>query len=318
MKMMLRSRTILAALVLLLSSVPLFLAAEEPAPDPAALKARVEASCAKKDYAAALAAAQELRDTLDQERIDVLYRIAALQALLGDKEAAYSALQEALDAGFWDFVGLRKNDDFASIRDEERFRSMVRGAWARQYIAMLERPERESFQKPDQVMDALSLRPGDRVADIGAGSGYFTVRVARAIAPGGVVFALDIRQEMLDYLAARLEAERIDNVRLRLVPDDDPQLSPGSIDTILLVDTIHYVKDVASYAARLRAALAPGGRVVVIDYRPKPWEERPWGPPPEQQLPRERLDAAFAEAGLKPARVHDFLPEQYFVEYGAR
>lgn len=306
----------LLALVFL-SFAPLTLSAEAPPPDPAALQAQLDAAYAKKEYAQALAAAEALREVVDQQRIDLLYRIAALHALRGDEEAAYSALSEAFDAGFWDFAGLRKNDDFASLRDEERFRSMVRGAWSRQYIAMLERPERESFQKPEEVMAALALEPGDRVADIGAGSGYFTVRLARAVAPGGVVLALDIRQEMLDYLAARLEAEKIDNVRLQLVPADDPQLPAASVDTILLVDTIHYIKEITPYARRLRAALAPGGRVVVIDYRPKPWEERPWGPPPEQQLPRERLDAAFAAAGLKPVRAHDFLSEQYFVEYRA-
>jgi ubiquinone/menaquinone biosynthesis C-methylase UbiE len=186
-----------------------------------------------------------------------------------------------------------------------------------QYIAMLERPERESFQKPKEVMAALALKPGEQVADVGAGSGYFTIPVAKAVGPTGVVWALDIRQEMLDYMAKRLEAEKISNVRLKLVAADDPQLPAGGVETILMVDVFHYIENGAEYARKLRAGLAPKGRVVVIDYIPKPWAERPWGPPPEQQMPRESLDAWMAQAGLKPAKVHSFLTEQYFVEYRA-
>ncbi|MBP1612169.1 MAG: hypothetical protein H6Q01_832 [Acidobacteria bacterium] len=294
------------------------LAQEAAAVDTVALRHATEASYAAGDYAKALASAEALRDALDAERIDVLYRIAGLHALLGRKEQAYAALQQAFDAGFWDFAGLRKNDDFKSIRDEERFRAMARKAWSAQYIAMLERDEREEFQKPAQVMETLAFRPGERVADVGAGSGYFTVRVARAVGPTGWVLAIDIRQEMLDYVAARLASEKIGNVRLSLVQPEDPQLPPGGIDTVLMVDTIHYVKDLPAYAKKLRPGLAEGGRVVIIDYRPKPWAERPWGPPPEQQVPRERIDEAMAAAGLKPVRAHEFLPEQYFVEYAIR
>jgi cyclopropane fatty-acyl-phospholipid synthase-like methyltransferase len=188
------------------------------------------------------------------------------------------------------------------------------------YLAMLERPERESFQKPKEVMAALALQPGERVVDLGAGSGYFTIPAARAVAPA-VVWALDIRQPMLDYIAARLKREGVGNVRLKLVPPDDPQLPPGSADTILMVDVYHYIhyeKRGAEYAAKLAPALAPGGRLVIIDYTPKPFDQRPWGPPPEQQMPLETLNGYMAKAGLQPAKVHTFLPEQYFVEYGRR
>jgi SAM-dependent methyltransferase len=102
------------------------------------------------------------------------------------------------------------------------------------------------------------------------------------------------------------------------VPKDDPQLPPASLDTILLVDTYHYIENRAEYARRLRAALAPGGRVVIIDYVPKSWKKRPWGPLPGQQVSRETVDKEMAAAGLKPVRSHSFLPEQYFVEYAVR
>ena len=165
-------------------------------------------------------------------------------------------------------------------------------------------------------MAALALAPGERVADIGAGSGYFTIPVAKTVGSSGIVWAIDIRQEMLDYIDNRIEEEKLDNVQLVLVPKDDPQLPAGGVDTILMIDTWHYIRD-PEYAKKLRTALAPGGRVVIIDYKPKPWEDRSWGPPPQQQTSREELDGHFAQAGLKPVKVHDFLDEQYFVEYGA-
>jgi len=113
-----------------------------------------------------------------------------------------------------------------------------------------------------------------------------------------------------------VQAQKAANVQVRKVAADDPQLEPGSLDTILMVDAIHYVKDRTTYAKKLAPALAPGGRLVIIDYRPKPMLERPWGPPPEQQFPREQLDREMAAAGLKVVQAWDFLPEQFFVVYG--
>lgn len=189
------------------------------------------------------------------------------------------------------------------------------------YLEMLERPEREAFQKPKEVIAALALRRGERVADLGAGSGYFTIPVAKALAADGVVWAMDIRRPMLDYIERRVKNENLTNVRLKLVSADRPEFPPGGVDTILMVDVYHYIhfeKRGAEYAAKLREGLAPGGRVVIIDYTPKPFDERPWGPPPEQQMSRETLDRYMASGGFKPVKAHTFLPEQYFVEYKVR
>ena len=281
------------------------------------LKEQLDKAYEGKDYAAALDIAERMNGLVEPQHLETLYNIACLHSLLGHRGQAYAWLERAVDAGYWDARNLLGDDDLQSLREEKAFRALARRAWANGYIAMLEREDREEFQKPDEVMAALALRPGERVADIGAGSGYFTIPVARAVGPTGEVWAIDIQQPMIDYLERRLKAEQLENVKLKLAQPDDPQLAAGSVDTILMVDTYHYIKDRAAYARKLRAALAPGGRVVVIDYVPKPWEERPWGPPPEQHLPRATLDAAMAEAGLTPIRVHDFLPEQYFVEYGA-
>jgi ubiquinone/menaquinone biosynthesis C-methylase UbiE len=267
------------------------------------------------DYDKALEIAESMVDLTFPKHIEAMYKTAAMYCRLGKKEFAYQWLRWTLEAGFWDYRRLLENDDFAGIRDEERFKQLVRKVRIQRYLEMLERPERDDFQKPEEVMAALALRPGERVADIGAGSGYFTIPVAKSVGPEGIVWAIDIRQEMLDYIQNRVDEEKLGNVRLSLVPKDDPQLPAGGVDTILLIDTWHYIRD-PEYAKKLRTALAPNGRVVIIDYKPKPWEERPWGPPPQQQTSREELDGHFAQAGLKPVKVHDFLEEQYFVEYG--
>jgi ubiquinone/menaquinone biosynthesis C-methylase UbiE len=204
------------------------------------------------------------------------------------------------------------------MRDQDCFKKATQAIWLKGYLWILERPERDAYQQPDRVMQMLAFRPGERVADIGAGSGYFARRVSSAVGPAGIVWAIDIRQEVLAVLGERARGDGLTNIQLQVVRPDDPQLPPAGVDTILMVDTLHYIKDRAAYARTLRAGLAPGGRVVIIDFRPKPLEERPWGPPPEQKMSREDVDAAMAEAGLFPARVHDFLTEQFFVEYRTR
>jgi arsenite methyltransferase len=292
--------------------------AQPPPQDRAALERTLSRAEQARDWAAALDAALQVDAIAEGEHVEALYRVARLQALVGRREEACESLERLSQAGLFDVSRVRQDEAFAVLREDERFRKAVRAIWLRGYLWILERPERDTYQKPDQVMAALAFRPGERVADIGAGSGYFTRRVSRAVGATGVVWAIDIAPEVLDYLEARARREGHSNIRIQHVPADDPQLPPGGVDTILMVDTLHYVKDRASYVKKLRAGLAPGGRVVVIDFVPKSPEERPWGPPPEQKMSREEVDAAMAAAGLVPARVHDFLTEQFFVEYRGR
>ncbi len=292
-------------------------AQEESPPDVSdlgPLEARYTETYGTGDYAGALEIANEIVEITWPIHVEMLYNIARLHNLTGEKMKAYEYLQTAVDAGYWNAGEMRADDAFENLREEKRFRKLVRGAWANGYVWVLERPERDEFQQPERVMEVLAFKPGERVADIGAGTGYFTVRVAKAVGPTGTVLAHDISEEMLDYLERRLEAEQLENVVMRKVERDDPMLPEDGVDTILLVDTWHYIRD-PEYAKKLRAGLASGGRVIVVDYRPRPFEERPWGPPPEQQTPREELDAHFAQAGLVPVREYDFLSEQYIVEY---
>jgi ubiquinone/menaquinone biosynthesis C-methylase UbiE len=291
---------------------------QTPVPERALLQERLAAAESAKDRARALDAAVRLEAVAEQEHVEALYRVARLHALLGHREEACESLERLSQAGLFDVGRVRRDEAFSSLREDERFKKAVRAIWLRGYLWLLERPERDAYQKPDQVMAALAFRPGERVADVGAGSGYFARRISKAVGPTGEVWAIDIAPEVLEYLDVRAHREGLANIRTQRVQPDDPQLPPGSMDTILMVDTLHYIKDRGSYAKKLPTALAPGGRVVVIDFLPKPPEERPWGPPPEQKMSREEVDAAMAEAGLTPARVHDFLTEQFFVEYRPR
>ena len=293
--------------------------AQQTAPtSPDALKARMAAMDRAGDLQAAAALASRLVDANEEPHVEALYAAAQFQARLGHREQTYLYLMRAIGAGFNDRWRLLEDSAFADYRSDDLFKSLARRAWARGYTDLLERSNREDVQKSPDIMRALAFRQGERVADIGAGTGYFTFQVADAVGAAGRVLALDIAPEMLDYLDLRVKARRATNVSLRRVAADDPQLEPGSVDTILMIDAIHYVKDRVGYAKKLLPALAQGGRVVIIDYRPKPMSERPWGPPPEQQFPREQMDREMEAAGFKVSAAHDFLPEQFFVIYVPR
>jgi len=285
--------------------------------DLAALKAQAEREAKAGRWAAALEAQEQIVQAAEQEHYDALYEAARLHALLGHREAAYRYLDRAVAAGYYNRGQILQEEAFKDFRGEDLFRTLGRKAWANGYVGLLERSNREDVQKSPEIMKALAFKPGERVADIGAGSGYFTIPAAAAVGPTGVVWALDIAQEMIDYLGFRLKSLKIENVKQRKVLSDDPLLEPASVETILMIDTIHYVKDRVAYARKLRQGLVPGGRLVIIDYTPKPVSERPWGPPPEQQIPLSQMDADMIAAGFAVTRNYDFLPEQYFVVYTA-
>lgn len=285
-----------------------------PAPptDPAAaLAAAIEAG----DHERALPLALAAHEEAEARHVEALYTVARLHGLLGHPDEAFTWLERAAATGLLGVQVVRRDEAFAALRDEARFKDLTRQIWLKGYLWLLERPERDAYQQPDEVMRLLAVRPGERVADIGAGSGYFTLRLARAVGPEGRVRALDINDVLLDLLRERVAEAGLARVEVAKVQPDDPLLAPESVDLILMVDTLHYVKDRPAYARKLAAGLAPGGRIAIVDFLPKPLEERPWGPPPEQEMPRAEVDAAMAAAGLVPAAVHDFLTEQFFVVY---
>lgn len=274
---------------------------------------------ANRDWVKAVEIAATLAEQTEAAHLEALYRLARFQALAGHAAEAIDCLEKIRRTGLFDVHRIRTDGAFDSIREDGRFQTVSQGLWLDGYLYLLERPERDAYQQPDRVMASLAFREGERVAEIGAGSGYFTRRVARAVGPRGTVLAVDIAPELLSYLEDRASREGLTNIRFQRVEKDDPRLPAGAWDTVLMVDTLHYIPahERGRYAKKVREGLAPGGRVVIIDFRPKPLAERPWGPPPSQKMVREEVDAAMSEAGLVPVRVHDFLSEQFFVEYGA-
>ncbi len=133
--------------------------------------------------------------------------------------------------------------------------------------AWLERPEREDEEAPSKALDALELKPGMVVADIGAGSGYYSVRLARRVGPTGRVFATDIQQGMIDILNRRIAGERLDNVTTVLGGADDPKLPPRSLDLAIMVDVYHELQSPQVFLQRLRECFKPDGRLVLLEFR---------------------------------------------------
>lgn len=131
----------------------------------------------------------------------------------------------------------------------------------------LERSERELEEEPDKALDALGSLAGLTVADLGAGSGYFTVRLAARAGPKGRVYATDLQPEMLKMLASRLARENVRNVTLVQGAVDDPKLPPSTIDLVLMVDVYHEFSEPQKMLRGIRAALKPGGRLVLLEYR---------------------------------------------------
>jgi len=137
-----------------------------------------------------------------------------------------------------------------------------------QAAGWLERPERETEERTDLLLEALALKPGEVVADVGAGSGYFSWRMARKVGPTGRIFAVDIQQEMLDILMARMKKQQVDGiVRPVLGTVQDPKLPAGEVDTIILVDVYHELDFPYEMTRAMIQALKPGGRLVLVEYR---------------------------------------------------
>jgi predicted methyltransferase len=131
----------------------------------------------------------------------------------------------------------------------------------------LERPDREATEQPEHVLDVLGVKEGMNVADVGAGSGYFTVRIARRIAPRGHVLATDLQPEMLDLLRTKVAAEKLANVVPVLTTESDAKLPRGELDLVLMVDVYHELPKPAQTLAQVRASLRTGGRIALVEYR---------------------------------------------------
>lgn len=181
-------------------------------------------------------------------------------------------------------------------------------------LGLLEGPDRETWQKPDQIMDALAIADGSVVADIGAGAGWFTIRLARRVGPNGKVYAQDVQQPMLDAIRRRVAREGLRNVQTVLGVDSNPNLPARSIDAILVVDVYPEVEDRVTFLRNLAAALRPAGRIGIVNY--KPGRGGP-GPSPEEGV---RVESASVEAdtlasGLR-VLARENLPYHYLLVLG--
>jgi cyclopropane fatty-acyl-phospholipid synthase-like methyltransferase len=187
---------------------------------------------------------------------------------------------------------------------------MHRGfAGAEDWAKAFDDPARDEWQKPDEVLRALALAPDASVADIGSGTGYFAVRLARAV-PQGRVYGADLEPDMVRYLNERAAREKLANLRSHLAATDDAKI-PEPVDLVIMVDTYHHVDARERYFGGLRAALKPGGRVAIVDFKP----DAPVGPPKRHRLASERVKAEMARAGYRLAAEHSFLPYQYFLVF---
>jgi SAM-dependent methyltransferase len=180
---------------------------------------------------------------------------------------------------------------------------------AERWAQVFEHPTRDAWQKPEQVIAALRLPKGARVADIGAATGYFPVRIARAH-PDATVYGVDIEPNLVEYLRARAARESLSNLRTVVAEPADPKL-PEPVDLVLLVDTYHHIDRRPIYFANLASRLRPGGRVAVVDFR----KGSKIGPPEHHKLAEESVIAEMKEAGYRLAEKHGFLPHQYFLVF---
>jgi SAM-dependent methyltransferase len=183
---------------------------------------------------------------------------------------------------------------------------------AEKWAHVFDDPERDAWQKPHAVIEALALKPDAAVADLGAGTGYFAARLANML-PKGVVYAVDLEPDMVKYLGERAKREGLANLKPVQATAGEARL-PAKVDLVLLVDVYHHIEARERYFQRLAASLRPEARVAVIDFR----LDSPEGPPKAARIAPERVKAELARAGYALVEEHGFLPRQYFLVFRPR
>ena len=183
-------------------------------------------------------------------------------------------------------------------------------------LGLLESPDRAAWQKPDQIMDALGIADGSKVADIGAGAGWFTIQLARRVGPNGVVYAEDIQRQMLEAIRRRVSREGLQSVQTVLGTGTEPNLPHGALDAILMVDVYSEVEQPVTFLRNLAVALKPNGRIGIVNYKPGQG-----GPGPSSNANEgTRVDSAVVEADARAAGLRvlarENLPFQYLIVLG--
>jgi SAM-dependent methyltransferase len=183
---------------------------------------------------------------------------------------------------------------------------------AEKWAKAFDDPARDGWQKPDEVLSALHLDRADRVADLGAGTGYFSVRIAKLI-PEGKLFSVDIEPEMLRYLRQRAHHENL-SVLVPILASAESANLPEAVDLVLVVDTYHHIDNRIAYFAKLKASLRPHGRLAIVDFK----ADAPEGPPPEHRISPEKVTSELEAAGYALVTAYPFLPRQYFLVFQAK
>ena len=201
----------------------------------------------------------------------------------------------------------------AAKRDQQQMHQLHSDP--KSYIGSLEDPKRDAYQKPHEVLTALSIKPGEVIADIGAGSGYFTFRLAHFVGDKGKVYAVDVSPDMVRHVNRRIRENKASNVVTILADPDDPLLPDQSVNRFFICDVWHHVDNQTKYLSLMKKMLKPGGEIVMIDFHKK---ELPVGPPMQMKIAREDLIKQMETNAFRLAKEHTFLPYQYFLVFSAK
>lgn len=180
------------------------------------------------------------------------------------------------------------------------------------WVRIFDDPGRDAWQNPEKVIGIAGVTRGMTVADLGAGTGYFSVRLADAVGPSGSVLALDVEPNLVDYMKARAAKAKLSQISARLIPKDDPKLPGRGVDVVLIVDTWHHIDDRLNYLRKLAAGLKPDGRVAVVDFK---MGDFPVGPPDAHKITPDAVAAEFKEAGWRQETRWEELPYQYVLVF---
>jgi arsenite methyltransferase len=168
---------------------------------------------------------------------------------------------------------------------------------------------RDQWQQRDRVIESLQVRPGDRIADVGSGGGYFTFSLAKAVGPEGKVYAVDVDEEMNDLVAQQAKKEGVGNVEVILAKPDDPLLPTSGIDLIFTSNTYHHIENRVNYLTNLRRYLRPNGRIAIVEFDRRGWLDGLW----QHYTPSEFIKREMEQAGYQLQREFTFLDRQSFL-----
>ena len=178
-------------------------------------------------------------------------------------------------------------------------------------LGMLEGPDRDAWQRPDQIMDKLLIAEGSVVADLGAGGGWFTMRLAGRVGPNGIVYAQDVQPQMIEAITRRITRAQLRNVKTVLGTQSDPRL-PQAIDAALFVDSYHELEQPVLMLRKVAEVLKPGARIGIIEFKKDGWGP---GPPMDERMDPEPIVRDAEAAGLRLLSRETFLRYQYMLVF---